>query len=58
MAAEACACGGRIWLDGVALVEKVLIVELLKQPPQTLYILVIVGDVRVLHVNPIAHLVG
>ena len=58
MAAEACTCGGRIGLDGVALVEQVLVVELLEQPPQALDILVVVGDVGVLHVHPVAHLVG
>ena len=57
MAAEACTCGGRIWLDGVALVEQVLVVELLEQPPQALDVLVVVGNVGVLHVHPVAHLV-
>ena len=57
MAAETCTCGGRIGLDGVALVEQVLVVELLEQPPQALDVLVVVGDVGVLHVHPIAHLV-
>ena len=58
MAAKACTCGGRIWLDGIALVEQVLVVKLLEQPPQAFDILIVVGDIGVLHINPVTHLMG
>ena len=49
---------GRIGLDGVALVEESLLVELLQQPPQRFDVAVVVCDVGVFQVHPIAHLVG
>ena len=55
---QTCSCCWRIRLNGVALVEQVLVVELLKEIPQGLYVLVVVCDVWVLKVNPVAHLVG
>ena len=58
MGAKACTCSGRIGLDGIALVKQTLVIELLEEPPQGLYILVVVGDVGVVEVNEIAHLLG
>ena len=58
MAGEACSGGRRVGLDGVALVEESLLVELAEQPPERLDVLVVVGDVGVLHVDPVAHLVA
>ncbi len=49
------ACGRRVGLYGVALVEQTLVEELLQQIPQRLDILVVVCDVRVVHVDPVAH---
>ena len=46
----------RVGLDGVALVEQPLVEELLQEPPQRLDVFVVVGDVRVVHVDPVAHL--
>ena len=45
----------RVGLDGVALVEQPLVEELFEQPPQRLDILVVVGDVGIIHVDPVAH---
>ena len=55
--AQSRTCGGRIGLDGIAFIEQALLVELLQQPPEGLDVAVIVSDVRVFHVHPIAHLV-
>lgn len=55
--AEAGAGSGRIGLYGVALVEQALVVKLLQQPPEGLYVLVVIGDIGVLHIHPVAHLV-
>ncbi len=52
---EARSRGGRVGLDGVALVEEPLVVELAQQPPEGFDVLVVVGDVRILHVHPVAH---
>ncbi len=56
VAAQAGASGRRIGLNGVALVEQALVVELLEEPPQGLDIAVFVGDIRVLHVDPVTYL--
>ena len=45
--AQAGAGSGRVGLDGVALVEQTLVVELLQQPPQALDVAVLVGDIGV-----------
>ena len=51
-------CGRRIWLNGVALVEQTLVVESLQEIPQSLDIFVVVGDIWVVEIYPIAHLSG
>ena len=43
-------------MDGVALVEQAFLIELLEQPPQRLYILIVVSDVRIVEVYEVAHL--
>ena len=53
---EAGSGGRRVGLDGVSLVEQALFVELLEQPPQRLDVFVVVGDVGVVHVDPVTHL--
>ena len=58
MARKTRAGGGGVGLDGVALVEAVLVVELLQEPPQGLDKLVVVGHIRVLQIDEIAHLLG
>ena len=50
--------GRTVGLDGISLVEEVLLVELLEKPPEGFDVLVVVGDVGMLQINPIAHLVG
>ena len=52
--AEARACGRGIRLDALALVEQALAVDVLEQVPERLDIAVVVGDVRVVHVDPVA----
>ncbi len=49
---------GRIGLYGIALVKQTFVVELFQQPPQRLDIPVVIRDVGMLHVHPIAHAVG
>ena len=53
--AEACAGGRRIGLDGVAFVEIAFVIELTQKPPHAFDIAVVVGDVRVFHIHPVAH---
>ena len=48
----------RIWLYGISLIAKSLVVQLLQQIPQAFNILDVVCDVRILQINPVAHLVG
>ena len=55
---EARAGSGRVGLDSITLVQIALLVELLEQVPQCLDVLVVVGDVRVVQVHPVAHLLG
>ena len=55
--AESGAGSGRIGLNGVALIEQALVVELLEQIPQGFDIAILIGDIGVVHVDPIAHLV-
>ncbi len=51
--------GGRgVGLDGVALVEQSFVEKLLEEPPQRLDIFVVVGNVGVVHVDPVTHLAG
>ena len=56
--AQACTCTWRVLLDGVTLVEQPLVVELLEEQSQGLYIFGVVGDVGVVEVNGRAHLLG
>ena len=58
MRAQSSTCTWRIWLDGVTLVEQSLLIELLQEPPQCLDILVVVGNVRIIQINKITHLLG
>ena len=48
----------RIRLDSITLVEVAFLVQLLEQVPQGLDILVVVRDVRIVQIDPIAHLLG
>ena len=56
--AEACSGGRRVGLNGVTLVEVAFFVELFEQVPECLDVLVVVGDIGVVEVHPIAHLLG
>ena len=56
VATESGTCGGRIGLNGVAFVEQPLFIELSEQPPDGFDVGVVVGDVGVLHIYPVAHL--
>ena len=48
----------RVRLDSVTLVEVTLLVQLFEQPPEGLNELVVVGDIWIVEVHPIAHLFG
>ena len=52
------ACGGRIRLNSVALIEQSFLVKLRQEPPKRFDVRVLVGDVRVFHVHPVTHLVA
>ena len=52
---EARSGGRRIGLDGVAFVEQALLVELSEQPLEGFDVGVLVGDVGVFHIHPVAH---
>ncbi len=56
VAGESCTCGGRIRLDGVALIEQPFLIELLEQPPKGFDIFVVVRDIRMVEVYKVAHL--
>ena len=58
MRAKARTCSRGVGLYGEAFVEEPLLVDLAQQPPQRLDVAVVVGDVGVLHVDPVAHLAG
>ena len=58
MGAKSGTCCRRIRLNGVALVKQVLVVELLQKPPQSLDVAVVVSDVRIFKVNPVANAFG
>ena len=45
-------------MNGVALVQQILVVQLLKQPPNRFNVFVVIGNVRVVHVYPISHVFG
>ena len=55
MARKASAGSRGVGLYGVTFIEQPLVVKLLEQPPQRLDILVVVGDVGMLHVDEVAH---
>ena len=55
VAAEARAGLGAVRLDGVALVDEALLVELGQQPPDGLHVFRLVGHVGRVHVDPVAH---
>ena len=50
--------GRRIGLNRVALVEHLLLVELLQEPPERFNVFVVVGDVRIVEIDEIAHSLG
>ncbi len=58
MGAEACSGCGGVGLDGVALVEIAFLVELTEEPPYGLDVAVVVCDIGVGHVDPVAHAAG
>ena len=47
-----------VGLNGIAFVEESFVVKLLQNPPNRFHVFGVVGNVRVLHVNPIAHGIG
>ena len=43
---------------GVAFIEKTFFVDLSQKPPHAFDVAVVVGDIRVVHIHPVAHHVG
>ena len=58
MGAEAGSCSRRIGLYCIALIEVTLLVKLTEQPPHRFDITVVVGDIGVIHIDPVTHGVG
>ena len=58
MTRKASACSRAIGLNGVTLVEHIVLVELLQEPPEGLDVLVVVGDIGVVEVDKVAHALG
>ena len=46
----------RIGLDRITFIEQALLIELFQEIPQGLDVAVIVGDIRIIHIHPVAHL--
>ena len=55
---QPCPCGRRIRLDGITLIQKPLSVDIFQQIPQSFYIAVVISDIRIVHVHPVADLLG
>ena len=58
MGAQAGACGGRIGLDRIALVQQTFLIYLLEEIPEGLDVAVVVGDVGIVGVHPVADALG
>ena len=58
MRRESCSSSWRIRLDGISLIEQSLVIELAKQPPQGLDILVVVCNIRMVEIHEISHFLG
>ena len=56
--AEAGSRSRGIRLYGEALVEQSLVVDLLQEVPECLYVAVVIGDVRVVHIHPVTYALG
>ena len=56
--AKSRACRGRIGLDGISFVEQAFLIKLLQKPPQGFDVAVVIRNIRIIQVHPIAHLVG
>ena len=55
---EACSGSWRIRLNRVAFVKQTFVEQALQQPPNRFDVLVIVGNIWIFHIHPIAHLAG
>ena len=49
---------GRIRLNGVAFIKQPFVVKLSQQPPNTFHVFGCVSNIRIFHVDPIAHFFG
>ena len=58
MRRQTCSCFGRVRLNGIALIQQAFVVKLSEQPPNALHVFRSVGNVRVLHIDPISHFFG
>ena len=55
VARQAGAGGGTIGLNCITLIEQALVIQLLEKIPQCFYILIIISNIRVVGIHPIAH---
>ena len=58
MRAKPCTGSGGVGLDGVSLVEKTFLMKVCKKPPKRLNILILIGNIGVIHIYPVTHLFG
>ena len=58
MGRETCSGSRGIRLNGITLIEIALLVELLEEIPKGLDILVVIGDIGVVEIHPVTHLLG
>ena len=55
---KSCSRFGRVGLNGVSFIDQILVVELFEQPPNRLHIFGSIGDIGLVHIDPIPHLFG
>ena len=58
MGAKPRSCGRTVRLDGIALVKEVFLVKFLEQKPNRLDVLVVIGYIRLVQIDPIPHQPG
>ena len=52
---QACSCFRRVRLNGIAFIQQSFVVKLSEQPPNALHVFWGVGNIGILHIDPISH---
>ena len=58
VAGQTSTCSRAVGLNGISLVEQTFLIQLLQQPPQCLYVFVVIGDIGMFHIHPVSHLLA